>query len=176
MAIYFTSDTHFGHTNIIKYCNRPFNSSDEMDEELIKNWNNTVDKNDIVYHLGDFSFKGKDSINKYTDRLNGTINLILGNHDVYKTLADTRRFSFIRDYYRLKVDNLKIILFHYSIREWDCKGHGSIHLWGHSHGTLPILGKSCDIGVDSPHITGKPEYRPFSFEEILKFMETRNVE
>ena len=57
--IFFTSDTHFGHTNIIKYCKRPFNSLEEHDETLIKNWNNKVGENDIIFHLGDFAFGRK---------------------------------------------------------------------------------------------------------------------
>ena len=78
MEYFMTSDTHFGHANIIKYCNRPFKSVKEMDNILIKNWNSVVSDEDIVFHLGDFSFERKDS---YKYRLNGDIILIKGNHD-----------------------------------------------------------------------------------------------
>lgn len=73
---YFTSDTHFSHTNIIKYCNRPFKSVEEMDEVLIANWNSVVKKTDQVFHLGDFGYNYK-----IAQRLNGHKHLIWGNHD-----------------------------------------------------------------------------------------------
>ncbi len=74
---WFISDTHFYHANIIKYCNRPFNNVEEMNQILIDNWNENIKKNDIVYFLGDFSFKPNEVIN----RLNGNIIFLLGNHD-----------------------------------------------------------------------------------------------
>ena len=81
MNTWIISDTHFGHENIIKYCNRPFSSVEEMDARMIKLWNNVVKKNDIVYHLGDFGVGNKEYISKIVSKLNGRIFLILGNHD-----------------------------------------------------------------------------------------------
>jgi calcineurin-like phosphoesterase family protein len=79
---FFTSDDHFWHANIIKYCDRPFDSVEEMNEALIANWNSVVGKNDVVWNLGDFAFfKNKETLRGLIARLNGTKNLILGNHD-----------------------------------------------------------------------------------------------
>jgi calcineurin-like phosphoesterase family protein len=82
MKIWIISDTHFNHINIIKYCNRPFNTVEEMNDTLIKNWNKNILKKDLVYHLGDFSFYNNDSSSKILKKLNGRKRLILGNHDI----------------------------------------------------------------------------------------------
>jgi len=82
--IFFTSDQHFDHENIIRHCSRPFSSLREMNETLIKNWNSVVKKTDTVYVLGDFSFAGPANINKVSrvaNILNGEKILVLGNHD-----------------------------------------------------------------------------------------------
>ena len=79
--IFFTSDSHFCHSNIIKFCDRPFKDVEEMNEILIDNWNKTVGPNDIIYHLGDFCFAGSAEWHSILGRLNGRIHLILGNHD-----------------------------------------------------------------------------------------------
>ena len=79
-----TSDTHFFHANILKYCNRPFKDVAEMNEELIKRWNAVVGKNDIVHHLGDFCFGRKENIIEIFPKLNGKIDIVLGNHDHHK--------------------------------------------------------------------------------------------
>lgn len=83
MRVFVISDTHFGHENIIRYCNRPFNSVEEMDQIMFKRWNETVSNNDIVIHLGDFSFYGKDKTRELIQKLNGKKILIMGNHDNY---------------------------------------------------------------------------------------------
>lgn len=84
MSVYLISDTHFGHKNIIKYCNRPFETIQEMDEEIIKRWNLVVTSaEDIVYHLGDFGWGNKEEITRLRSRLNGRIYLVKGNHDYH---------------------------------------------------------------------------------------------
>ena len=96
MSLFFTSDTHFGHTNIIKYCKRPFLldpsrgfvdrnlDTDEMDEALIKNWNSVVQPSDTLYHIGDLAFyKDQRKTMNLLRRLNGNKVLIRGNHDKY---------------------------------------------------------------------------------------------
>lgn len=102
MKTWFTADTHFGHANIIKYCNRPFKDIDRMNEILIKNWNSRVKKNDIVLFLGDFCFKSKSKRGEgleykpeyYLSQLNGHITFIKGNHDNNNSL-DARISSLI---------------------------------------------------------------------------------
>ncbi len=78
--IFFSADHHFGHNNIIKYCNRPFASTEEMNEELVKRWNSVVGINDIVHYLGDFSLS-KNLVEPFAARLNGEKHLVMGNHD-----------------------------------------------------------------------------------------------
>ena len=84
--VFVTSDTHFSHTNIIKYCNRPFANAAEMNEAIIERWNSVVGPNDIVIHCGDFALGPSSDMDAIVSRLNGSIVLILGNHD-HKTLA-----------------------------------------------------------------------------------------
>lgn len=79
--VFITSDTHFDHARIIQYENRPFNSVQEMNEEMIKRWNLKVSNNDTVFHLGDFCFSNKDRTTEIISRLNGKKILVMGNHD-----------------------------------------------------------------------------------------------
>jgi calcineurin-like phosphoesterase family protein len=90
---WFISDTHFGHANIIKYCNRPFSSVEEMDEIMIENWNKNIKPEDKVYHLGDvFHGPSKPSYKAQTiRRLNGHKRLILGNHDTFEGIPEWLR-------------------------------------------------------------------------------------
>ncbi len=81
MKIFAISDTHFCHANIIKYCNRPFSCVEEMNESLIKNWNEAVSNDDVVLHLGDYCLGSKEAARDITSRLHGKKILIMGNHD-----------------------------------------------------------------------------------------------
>ena len=170
--IYFTSDLHFGHTNIIKYCKRPFKDSNEMDKVLITNWNSFVRKEDEVYILGDFTMNSLNKVKEYLDQLNGRKYLIRGNHDNYAKNKDhIDGIEWIKDYYELNYNKQIFILFHYPIAEWNHFYHGSIHLHGHAHNHLEYnlkqkeLGRKIyDVGVDAN------DYRPVSIYEILDWM------
>ena len=156
MTIYFTSDNHFGHKNIIKYCNRPFKHVDEMNEEMIARWNAKVGPEDEVYNLGDFSFDRNPA--KFFNRLNGKKYLIKGNHDKKETLSlPWEEVSLDKN---LMVGKQLIVLHHFAKRVWDGSHRGAWHLFGHSHGGLTASGLSFDAGVDCH------DYTPISFEEV----------
>ncbi|MCD8068987.1 MAG: metallophosphoesterase family protein [Lachnospiraceae bacterium] len=170
--IYFTSDIHFGHANIIRSCGRPFETADEMDEAIIRNWNGKVKPQDEVYILGDVTMKGPDFAKERLLRLNGTLYLVKGNHDhfVNKNKFDPDLFGWVKDYYQLKVDNRRFILFHYPITEWNYRPQGSIHLHGHQHNKQEYNLKNrengilrYDVGMDANNFT------PVSLEEIVRF-------
>jgi len=159
--VWFTSDTHFSHQNIIKYCNRPFTSVEEMDEAIIQNWNEKVKAGDRIYHIGDFSFA---TPSKYLKRLTGQKYFIHGNHDYIKD-HELIGWVWIKNYHELKIGNQTIILNHYAQRVWNKMHRGAWHLFGHSHGNLPPYGKSFDVGVDCFN------YSPISFEEVQAKMD-----
>lgn len=180
MNYHFTSDVHFYHANIIKYSNRPFVSVEEMNEALINNWNAVVAPNDIVWQLGDFSFAKIDKTEAILHRLNGQKYAVLGNHDQEiiknrRDLLDKGLFKEIVSYKELKINGEHLCLFHFAGRTWNKAHRGSWSLWGHTHGDMEPYARSVDVGVDSPFITGKAEYRPFSFEEIKSFMNNREI-
>lgn len=171
MATYFTSDTHFGHSNVIRYCNRPFQSAEEMDNTIISNWNNRVKPDDEIYHLGDFSFR--DPL-LYTSRLNGRKFLIPGNHDRRNLPKLKTFFTVLPALFELKIQDQLLVLCHYNMRVWNKSHYGAWHLFGHSHGSLnhmkDLLGKALDVGVDSHDFT------PWSLEEInLAISERKSV-
>jgi len=126
MKIFITSDHHFGHRNIIRYCNRPFSSIEEMNEEMISRWNSVVSPTDVVIHLGDFSFGDERMIHEIRKRLNGEIILILGNHDYYASQSED--FVIINGH--LKLD--KIILSHRPIPMEEIP-RGFVNIHGHIH-------------------------------------------
>lgn len=177
MNTFFTADHHFGHENIIKFCKRPFSSVEEMDNILIDNWNKVVNPEDTVYHLGDFTFADTDKFSKYASRLLGKIYIIPGNHDwrwirqfrdpLYSASDRSIKLcSPIMYLYGKSYPRGGLTLCHYSMRTWRNSYHGSWHLYGHSHGTLPSYGKSLDVGVDAQG------YTPISVDEVRAFMES----
>ena len=173
---WFTGDTHFSHKNVIKYCNRPFETAAEMNEKLIENWNKVVTKSDIVYHVGDVAFeKDQDKLDKLLSKLHGEKHLVWGNHDKgLKGSKLLRHFHSLSDIKTLVVpvtkgeivSHQRIVLCHYAMRVWDQAHYGTWHLFGHSHSTLPDdpNSLSCDVGVDAWN------YAPVSFEQLQEVM------
>lgn len=180
MNIFFTSDMHFGHANIINFCQRPFASVEEMNEGLIERWNAVVQPGDVVWSLGDFAFMPFENTLEVLKRLNGDLHMVLGNHDQKiannrKLLLESGLVKEIRDYKEVTWNKQRMCLFHYAQRTWNASHYGSWQLFGHTHGTLAPYGRSVDVGVDSPFILGEPVYRPFAFDEITVFMKDRPV-
>ncbi|MCP4441640.1 MAG: phosphoesterase [Aureispira sp.] len=170
--IFFTADQHFGHKKILEYANRPFSTIDEMDEELIKRWNQKVSPEDEVYHLGDVGLCSSGKLRKILNRLNGKIYLIKGNHEKSAEACHTR-FEWVKDYHELVVEDPDaargtqlLVLFHYAMRVWNAGHWGTYHLYGHSHGSLPDdpNSRSFDVGVDCH------DYAPVSYEEVKAIM------
>jgi calcineurin-like phosphoesterase family protein len=142
-----------------------------MDEVLIKNWNSVVSPHDTVYHLGDFCFPKKDKgVEYYLNQLNGHIHMIWGNHDK-EAKKFSHRFESVQDYKEIYV-NLPngatqfIVMFHYSIAEWNKCHRGSWHLWGHSHNNRKPNGLSFDVGVDCW------DYKPVTIEQLMVKMDS----
>lgn len=182
--IWFASDYHFLHANVIKYDNRPFEDVLEMNEVLIDNWNELVDDKDIVFYLGDLSFeRNGNETKKIVDQLKGKIHYILGNHDDEKKIAKLNRFETISDYVNLLVDDEDnprkkqgIIMMHYPILSWDKAHHGDWHLHGHCHQSLAnkkidyYNRKVLDVGCNGW------DYKPVSYHEIKNVMNTKEIE
>ena len=159
MATHFTADTHFGHKNIIRSCDRPFDTIEEHDAHLIDMWNAVVRKGDDVYHLGDFSYRaGVEHAERILKKLNGRVHLIKGNHDRPAVLQ--LPWASVQDFLEIKLDGQRISLFHYGMRTWPAQWHGSIQLYGHSHTRLPGNSRSLDVGVDAW------SYMPTNIEQI----------
>lgn len=165
--IWFTSDTHAWHENIIKYCNRPFTNATQMTVALADNINKLVKPDDTLWHLGDFAFGlSERDIYKFRGMINcRKVNLILGNHDKFikkqKEKFKTTFTTIIPFGIDIVVSGQPITLCHYALRVWNKSHYGAWHLYGHSHGTLGSMGQyDMDVGVDALG------YKPISFEEL----------
>ena len=140
--VFFTSDLHFGHENVLRFDNRPFASVEEMDAELVRRWNEKVGKGDLVYVLGDLIWKSRNGdAHNLIRSLNGQIILIKGNHDRFLHNAQAKAApAGIKDYDDICVtledgSVRRCILSHYFIPFYNGHRHQAIHLHGHSHFT-----------------------------------------
>lgn len=174
--IYFVSDTHFNHENIIKYCKRPFKNVEENDTELIRRWNEKVPKDGIVFHLGDVAFGDPDKVDKILEQLNGTIYLVIGNHDWRRIVNDHKwRFELMTQQINMKIGKRHVILNHYPMLCFSGAWRGkdaTYQLFGHVH-TSPytdegldqqrlkmLFTSQYDVGVDNNNFT------PVSWKEV----------
>lgn len=171
MAVWVSSDLHFFHKNVIKFCNRPYNTVEEMNEGIIKNFNSVIQPNDTLYLLGDISFSNAVKAVDVLNRLNGHKHLIIGNHDT-KLVKDIRVmevFSSISHYKEMKVGKSNVVMMHYPIYSWNRKHYGSIHLFGHLHGNNVDLGEGRykDVGVDTNNMM------PYNLYNLVEEMERK---
>jgi len=162
---WFISDTHFGHKNIIDYETRPFRDCAEMEEILIKNWNDKVKKEDRVFHLGDLSFYPKDPSKHIVEQLQGRIHLIMGNHDTHSPgwyreigVAECSQFPIVISRF--------VILSHEPMYLNKISPYRNIH--GHIHSNFSPTDKHFNVSVEVIN------YAPVSIDEIaskFKFVE-----
>jgi len=159
---FFTGDEHYGHSNVIRFCNRPFENVLEMDQELIKRNNELVSRGDIVIHAGDFAFRNRLSVDRYINQLKGEHIFLKGSHDKW-IKGD------IQHIWAKKIEEKYVVVCHYAMLVWPRSHYGSWQLYGHSHGRLDlaIMGKQYDVGVDNNN------FYPVSFEQVKKIMENK---
>lgn len=186
--IFFISDLHVGHANVIRYDGRPFKDTDEMHGELIKRWNSVVGDDDTVYFLGDLSFAASGLTKWFAYSLKGKIWAIAGNHDSVDKLRSLGRFEGVHEYgTEIGVkdeDSLasrgtqgyqKIVMSHYPILSWNNSHRGSFHLHGHCHGglvrTMPDYYKRKVMDVGCNMI----DYTPISYSQVKAIMLKKDI-
>jgi calcineurin-like phosphoesterase family protein len=161
------SDTHFGHNNIIKYCDRPYEDLDAMDRSLIANYNCTVGPDDLCIWVGDVAFKGAEKANEILDALNGNKILVVGNHDINKGKVKNMNFNEIHLLYTIE-DSIAPLLFTHFPFETIPQPWINIH--GHIHNSHE-LGSMQHINV-SVEVIG---YKPMHLDEIKRTARTRAI-
>jgi len=178
--LFFTSDTHFYHSNIIKYCTRPFDNKELMNAAIIENWNTKVKPGDTVFHLGDVSLGAKSAdLEELIGNLNGQIYLIIGNHEkdalrkqaikiMWKGIYDIAEIFVPDD--EVTYEEQHIVMCHYPMTSWNGSHRGSWQLFGHVHG-VPIAKKptQLDVGVDSHDFT------PISYQEVKEIITKQHL-
>ena len=186
--IHFIGCTHWGHSNVLKFDKRPFTSIEEHDNALIENWNKKVKKGDIVFHLGDITFKSPNYINPILEQLNGEIYLVGGNHDKLKEVKKMPKIKKVFGLLDLYVKDDKaddklgnqqhIVLSHYPILSWNRSHYRSWMLHSHTHQNLakdPFYDwyykrKVIDVGVNGIN------YEPISYSEVKTIMLNKKVD
>src|SRR5271163_4275578 len=160
---WFTADFHFGHNNIIRYCNRPFRSVEEMDQTILDRLNASVKANDILYFLGDFCIGSKAKALEQRKQIRcKKIFAVPGNHD--KQIRKlTEEFSWLSNLAEISIHSQPVVICHYAMRVWNRSHHGAWHLYGHSHGNLPDTptSLSMDVGVVERFVTTRNRSCPF---------------
>ena len=180
--IFFVSDSHFGHENIMKYCNRPFSSIEEHDKALIERWNEIIPEDGIVFHLGDFAFASEQYIKDILEQLNGKKYLIFGNHDWKRMTKNicTRYFEDVSQQMVIRIDDKVIYLNHFPFLCYAGSWRGldaSWQIFGHVHS-----GPNSTSGLDYNRLTNlfptqfdcgvdHNNYYPYSYKEIKYIIE-----
>ncbi len=159
--IWFTADYHLSHKNIIKYCNRPCKNIEEMDKIILINLEKSVKSADVLYFLGDLTFKEKKAQEFFEKFQDIEIHFITGNHDSKAVIKLAEKYcSSVSRLKDIIIEEQPITLCHYAMRVWNKSHFNAGQLYGHSHGNLNPIGKQYDIGVDNNR------FFPVSLEEL----------
>jgi calcineurin-like phosphoesterase family protein len=175
LTAFFTADPHFGHANIIRYCNRPFAEADAMDAAIAERCNAVVKPDDVLYVLGDFCMGVTDrleSARRYRAALAcREVHFVWGNHDPQGDDDFASLFTTAEHLRHVRLGGRRITLCHYAMRAWDKSHHGSWQLYGHTHGQLPEMPEmwNFDVGVDCWN------FYPISLEQIGQVMEHKKA-
>lgn len=169
--MFLTSDLHFSHQNILKYCSesRPFSSVEEMNAKIIENWNNKVPADGVTYILGDVMMGGVTKMLEnieYIKALNGIKHLVVGNHDkmFLKYPEFVNCFETVQDLVELEYKGNFLVLFHYPIQKWNAKHNGSYHFHGHLHSVNNNpTERIWDVGLD-----GSKNFCPYHVDEFVE--------
>jgi calcineurin-like phosphoesterase family protein len=176
---FFTSDNHFSHKNIAKFCpdTRPDTDPAIMDQKMIQMWQAQVQPDDTVWMLGDVFFCQADRAKSIMDQLPGQKHLVYGNHD--KVIRGDKvlqaKFCSVQEYKEIKIDGQTVVLFHYPIQEWNKIHYGAYHFHGHIHQRLSgIEGRILNVCVDSPTF-GTGTYELYDWAKVQREAERHPV-
>jgi calcineurin-like phosphoesterase family protein len=164
MAVFFTSDHHFGDHRVLNLYPRPFAGVAEMDAAMIARWNETVGEEDEVWHLGDFARTAPRAAEVLAE-LKGRKHLVIGNND--PTPEQVPGWASVAPYAEVEADGVRLVLCHYPFRTWNGMHRGSLNLHGHSHGRMKPLPRQLDVGVDVHN------YRPISLAAAVEAVRGR---
>lgn len=168
--VWLISDNHFNHQKIIEYCNRPFKTVEQMNEEMIKKWNSVVKKDDKIYHLGDFGFGSKEQIANVVSKLNGRIFLVLGNHDNHT--PQWYRDAGIKEVYDHPIIIKDFIVLSHAPQPFICDSRTPyVNFFGHVHDSkmFETYGPRHFCACVERH-----DYKPVNIEEIIKHFQGEN--
>ena len=181
--VWFTADLHMFHSNILWMNKRPFKTVEEMNNYIIEMWNKQVNENDFVFVLGDFIWGSQATrVKALSDKLNGNICLVLGNHDKermtfnkeggnFKCLYSVARSELIHFYSKTNGTEQDIFMSHYPALSWPGKGRGTIHIHGHVHGALDEFNEqSPDLRVDVGLDAKLGYMKLISFDDLYEYM------
>ena len=152
MNMFVTSDLHFNHKSILKFCanTRPFADLDDMKQKLVDEINTLCDPLDTLCHLGDLYFgKSQEELRELLSQIKCRLRFIRGNHDHSNHVKVMKEFGLVDDYLEYKHNGTFIVMSHYPMTFWNKAHYGSIMLHGHTHGTHQATGRSIDVGYDA---------------------------